>query len=175
MVTSSAWRLLGGSQGWLHMLRLSFSQFSCSGGPMDPHSRARLVDKVLPSIDEAFMLMGCVSFSYEAVKWTLLIHVLACDWLEIHASDHTCLFHAFWPKFTAHIFRPAFIEFVSKSSYANIYSVRCSYFARYLTVKIGQNRPSIRSPIWYDIYIHIILNFTFTCGFWCVYHKYLES
>ena len=46
---------------------------------MDPHSRARLVDKVLPSIDEAFMLMGCVSFSYEAVKWTLLIHVLACD------------------------------------------------------------------------------------------------
>ena len=66
-------------QGWLHMLRLSFSQFSCSGGPMDPHSRARLVDKVLPSIDEAFMLMGCVSFSYEAVKWALLILVLACD------------------------------------------------------------------------------------------------
>jgi len=46
------------------------------------------------------------------------------------------------PNSPTHIFRPASVEFINKSSYASIYSFWCLNFAQDLMVKMGQNRPS---------------------------------
>ena len=51
-------------------------------------------------IDDLFMLMGCVSFSSEAVKWALF----ACDCAAIHASDHNYSFLAFFAQLHLHTF-----------------------------------------------------------------------
>ena len=53
---------------------------------MDPCTQVCLVEKVFPWIDEVVMLLGCVSFSCEAIKWALLILM----WLDISTLDHTC-------------------------------------------------------------------------------------
>ena len=52
----------------------------------------------------------------------------------------------FLSKITFAHFQTNICGIVNKSSYANIYSIWYSYFAWYLMVKMGQNRPSIRSP-----------------------------
>ena len=49
------------------------------------------------------------------------------------------------PNSPTHIFRPASVKFVNKSSYTSIYSHWYTYFVQDLTVKMGKSRPTTRS------------------------------
>ena len=57
---------------------------------MDPCACVRLVEKILPWIDDVFMLMGCISFSCEAVRWALYPLGLLVTGSRIYALNNTC-------------------------------------------------------------------------------------
>ena len=71
----------------------------------------------------------------------------ACLWLarNLYLGSYLLVSYIFGSNLPTHIFRPAYVEFVNKSSYANIYSLWCLYFSQYLIVRIDQNRPSTPS------------------------------
>ena len=80
--------------------------------------------------------------------WSATLMILCACRIPIqieHKRHQQLVYCIFGPNSPTHIFRPASIEFVNKSSYANIYSLWCSYFAWYLMVKMVQNRLSIGS------------------------------
>ena len=72
----------------------------------------------------------------------------ACLWLAWNSCLGSYLFVSciFGPNSPAHIFRPASMEFVNKSSYASIYFFWCLNFVWYLTIKMGQNKLSDPGP-----------------------------
>ena len=121
------------------VIGLVFSRFRCSGWPMDPCNRTWLVEKMFPWIDDVSPCLWLCFFSFVATKWVLLILVLGWAFYLGSFFLVSCIF---CPNSPAHISRPTYVEFVNISSYPNIYSLSCSYFARKLTVKMGRNRPS---------------------------------
>ena len=121
----------------------------------------------------------------------------ACLWLVGHLYFESYLLVSciFGPNSPTIIFIPAFVEFVNKPSYATFipfdaHILRDIWRSTWVKIERQQDSPHIvlcssrvkarTKPdlafIWYDTCIHIILiSFTFTCKFWCVYHNCLES
>ena len=118
-----------------------------------------------------------------------------CVWLSIYTLDHSCYFPPFLAQIHLHTFpnqhpwNLSIIHPILPFVPFDALILRESWLSKWVEIDRQQNPPHLvfcssrvkvrtkadSAPIWYGTCIQIILYFTFTCEYWCVYHICLGS